>query len=1193
MKRSLNKSFKLLPRANVTREFKKPSPGCSVMRLIAIFLCLATSSTLLAASETDGRLDSVTLKLKWKHQFQFAGYYAALEKGFYRQEGLDVKIIEAKKGEESTGLVLNGDAEFGTAMSDLVLLRAKGKPVVVLASIFQHSPYIILVPKSTGIQNIHDLSGKHIALEPHSEEIVAYMKHEGIPLSQMVVHTHPYDTSPLINGDIDAMSAYSTDEPFMLLKKDIEYNAFSARSGGIDFYGDTLFTTEQQVLEHPERVSAFLKASIAGWEYALNHPEEIIDLILSKYSRRHSREHLVFEAEMTKRLIMADVVGIGYMNPGRWKHIADTYAELGMVDKDYSLKGFIYNPNSKTDFRQLYTIFAGVILITVPVFLIALRFYKLNQSLKGEIQERHLAENALKKEKDAAQKYLDIADVILVVLNAKGEVTLINRKGCEVLGHDSGEIIGKNWFDHFIPQRRRARIKDNFFKMISGEIETIEFFENSVLAKSGDVRIIDWRNSLVMNDAGQVIGTLSSGTDITEKKEVEAALRKAHDELEMRVRERTAELAKTNEQLRVEIQERKRTESILRETLVRLNEAEKIGNFGYWMQDIKSGEEWWSENEYAVYDQPKNAKPSYDLHLNCVHPDDRAAHDREFKEGWASDREWFSLEYRIVRKDGEVRNILARYRIERDTNGNPLRASGTDEDITDQKHAEEVLAKSREFNRAILMSMKDHIAVLDKAGQIMSVNSSWLEFARENDVSSLELVGEGINYLEVCRRAANDSDETAQQALCGIMAVLDDSQGHFELEYPCHSSSAQRWFLMSVIPFKGEKGGVVIGHTDISLRKKADKELRQAELNYRTVADFTYDWEWWQNPDHTFNYMSPSCERITGYKAEEFLNNPKLIDQIILSEDRNFWSKYNYELREQEQLQEIQFRIRKKDGTICWIEHASQPIKDGKGNFLGFRASNRDITARKQAEEEVRLHRAELAHVTRVATLGELAASLAHEINQPLTAILSNAQAALRFLNNDKPDLEEVRDILTDIVSDDKRAGNVIRRLRTLFRNAELEMTSLDINRLINDTLEIIKSEVIMRKVSIKIESDKTLPPVIGDPIQLQQVILNLVMNASEAMANLEFNSRKVTIALEREDEKNVKIAIQDCGIGIAENKIDRLFEPFYTTKRDGLGMGLSISRSIIETHGGQLWAQNNPDGGATFYLTLPIYEET
>ncbi len=288
---------------------------------------------------------------------------------------------------------------------------------------------------------------------------------------------------------------------------------------------------------------------------------------------------------------------------------------------------------------------------------------------------------------------------------------------------------------------------------------------------------------------------------------------------------------------------------------------------------------------------------------------------------------------------------------------------------------------------------------------------------------------------------------------------------------------------------------------------------------------------------------------------------------------------------------DMEFHITTVKGNKKWVQVICEPIVvDGKVVKLG--GTFQDITDRKRVEEELRRNREELAHVTRAATLGELAASLAHEINQPLTAILSNAQAAQRFLNRDKPDLEEVRDILADIISDDKRTADVIRKLRALFRKAEIEKTSFDVASLLDDALAIFKSEAIIRNVSIKMESDKTLPPVIGDQVQLQQVILNLIMNASDAMADLEVDSRKVIITLEREDEKSVKIAIRDFGIGIDENKIDRILEPFYTTKREGIGLGLSISKSIIEAHGGHFWAQNNPDEGTTFYFTLPINEE-
>ena len=343
---------------------------------------------------TGKRLETVTLQLKWKHQFQFAGYYAALEKGFYRQAGLDVKIMEATDGEESTDRVISGEADFGIAMSDLIPLRAKGRPVVALASIFQHSPLIILAPKASGIENIHALKGKRIAIEAHSAELLAYFEYEGVPVREIKIFPHEYGVSNLISGKVDAMSAYSTDEPFLLSNKGVKYSTFSPRAGGIDFYGDTLFTNENQVREHPKRVSAFLEASLEGWRYALDNTEEIIDLILSKYTRRHSRKHLLFEALMSERLIMADVVEIGYMNPGRWRHISDTYKKLNGIPDDFSLEGFIYNRNPTPDYRWLYFSLTGAIAVALLAFLISGRFYRLNRLLREEISNRNKIERA-------------------------------------------------------------------------------------------------------------------------------------------------------------------------------------------------------------------------------------------------------------------------------------------------------------------------------------------------------------------------------------------------------------------------------------------------------------------------------------------------------------------------------------------------------------------------------------------------------------------------------------------------------------------------------------------------------------------------------------------------------------------------------------------------------------------------------
>jgi two-component system sensor kinase FixL len=221
--------------------------------------------------------------------------------------------------------------------------------------------------------------------------------------------------------------------------------------------------------------------------------------------------------------------------------------------------------------------------------------------------------------------------------------------------------------------------------------------------------------------------------------------------------------------------------------------------------------------------------------------------------------------------------------------------------------------------------------------------------------------------------------------------------------------------------------------------------------------------------------------------------------------------------------------------------------------------------------------------------MGALAASLAHELNQPLTGILSNAQAARRFLQVVPPDLAELHAILNDIVEDDKRAGEVIERLRELLRKGDFHALPLDLNGLVRDVARLLNSDALIRNAQIQLVFTGRPPTVIGDRIQLQQVMLNLLVNAMDAMAECTQERRVVTVETATSDDGFGRVCVRDAGVGIVPGMLDRIFEPFYTTKPQGMGMGLSISRSIVDAHGGRIWALNNPDGGSTFGFTVPL----
>jgi C4-dicarboxylate-specific signal transduction histidine kinase len=250
-----------------------------------------------------------------------------------------------------------------------------------------------------------------------------------------------------------------------------------------------------------------------------------------------------------------------------------------------------------------------------------------------------------------------------------------------------------------------------------------------------------------------------------------------------------------------------------------------------------------------------------------------------------------------------------------------------------------------------------------------------------------------------------------------------------------------------------------------------------------------------------------------------------------------------------------------------------------------------DITDRKRADEALRTAQAELAHVTRVTTLGELVASIAHEVNQPLAAIVTNGDAGLRWLGRNPPELGRVRASLETMISDSMRASEVVRRIRGLVRKTGPQKASLDINVCIQEVISLVQHEVAIQRVALQLELAPLLPPVLGDKVQLQQVIINLIINGIEAMASVTNRQRELVIR-SREQGDHVLVAVQDCGVGIEPGSETRLFQAFFTTKPGGMGMGLSICRSIIEAHNGRLWASSDADVGATFQFTLPSHRE-
>lgn len=362
-------------------------------------------------------------------------------------------------------------------------------------------------------------------------------------------------------------------------------------------------------------------------------------------------------------------------------------------------------------------------------------------------------------------------------------------------------------------------------------------------------------------------------------------------------------------------------------------------------------------------------------------------------------------------------------------------------------------------------------------------------------------------------------------------------------------------------------------------RISAEGSLRQKTEEMDQFFTVTLDLLCIAHIDGYFLQLNPAWEKVLGYTREELM--AKRFLDFVHPDDLASTHDAVDKLASQRVLVNFENRYRCKDGSYRLVEWTAAPV--GKLIY----AAARDLTERVEAEAEARQRRDELAHLARVTSMGELTASLAHEINQPLSAIMSNAQAAKRYLKAPIPDMAEIEDILNDIIKEDNRASEVIKRLRALLKKGKIELEPMDLNSVLRETAALINGDAVVRDIRIDLELDPQLPFVKGDRVQLQQVVLNLVLNAFDAIDERPRGERRILIRTGLKHSK-VLSAVTDNGIGVVTGDAEKVFEPFYTTKAQGLGMGLSICRSIIIHHQGQIWAENNPDGGTTFYFTLP-----
>jgi PAS domain S-box-containing protein len=649
--------------------------------------------------------------------------------------------------------------------------------------------------------------------------------------------------------------------------------------------------------------------------------------------------------------------------------------------------------------------------------------------------------------------------------------------------------------------------------------------------------------------------------------------------LDERVSQRTSELAAANEALMAEVLERRRTEEALHESeresrlivdsipgmiavFTPAGELEFVNRqiVEYFGKSLEALKRWGSDD--------------------TLHPEDRARVAAGFVHAMTSGQpsEW---ESRARRTDGVYRWHRTRLFPLRDDDGRIVRWYNLIIDVDEQKRAEDALAVSERMLKVTVDTIPAMAWAAGADGGADFFNQHYLDFI---GFSAEQASGWGWT-------TAVHPDDLNGLAATWHRLLASGVSGEAEARLRRHDGE-YRWFLLRASPLRDDAGVITRWYgvnTDIEDRKRAEADLRRA---YDSFADG-------QRLSHTGNFTADIVvdEHVWSeelYRIFEFEPGAKITvqavrDRIHPDDLRAFDAGFARSLGGVDF--DLVFRILTPSGGVKHVRSVAHLVERVAGRPL-FIGAIQDVTESKVAEGALDKARSELAHVSRVTTLGALTASIAHEVNQPLSGIITNAGTCLRMLDTDPPNVDGARETARRTMRDGRRAADVVARLRALFSKKEFTLEPMDLNDATREVIALSLSDLQRNRVIVQSELADDLPPVTGDRVQLQQVILNLIRNASDAMADVDDRPRQLEVRTTREDGGRVRVAVRDAGMGVDPQSIDKLFDAFYTTKSGGMGIGLSVSRSIIERHRGRLWVESNDGPGATFAFSIPCRPE-
>jgi PAS domain S-box-containing protein len=621
----------------------------------------------------------------------------------------------------------------------------------------------------------------------------------------------------------------------------------------------------------------------------------------------------------------------------------------------------------------------------------------------------------------------------------------------------------------------------------------------------------------------------------------------------------------------------------LRESKARLEEAQRIAQVGHYYWNLIENRVIWSDELYRIYGlSPQKGPIDMAICREMIHPEDRDFVFRSAEEALHSEARP-DIEHRVVRPDGEVRTVHALGSVKRDATGRPYEMFGTVQDITDRKRGEDVLKRTQFYLRE---------------GERIAHIGSWA-FNESGHYWSDELYKiyglDPQNGAPTVEQYLNLIHPEERASMAGTIKLMQEQHcGHDLIERIVRPDGQLRFVRAVAVPvvehgvFKGFIGTTM----DVTEQELLTQELRREQAYLAEAQSLAHIGSWACNLiTREIFHSSDENARLYGFDPSQgAIPFDDFYNTILVEDERALRVQLENAIRAGADY-DVEFRIRRTDGAIRFMRGIGHHDAAQKfGEYVGITV---DITERKRAEEEhekLRQLEADLAHINRVNTMGELAAALAHEIKQPIAASITSANACFRWLAHDPPDLERARAAAARIEQDGNRAADIIDRLRSFYkRGLPPKREIVDVKEMIREMSALFRTEAVRHSIQIHSELHEDRPRVLADRVQLQQIFMNLMLNAIEAMKD---SGGELQISSRLTPDSHLIISISDTGVGLPLEDGEKIFDAFHTTKSQGTGMGLAITRSIVEAHGGRVWATANAEAGATFHFTLPAKGE-